>query len=369
MFFEFVVQSLPYYLLILFCIFIFNIYDQKKATKIAFLFIFIFSAIRYDVGWDYWNYRLPIEQNDMSSILRFEYIERLFAIISYELNFPQLFFIINAFFTTLFIYLGVEKMSNNKYFSLLFYLCMPLFYLSSFSIIRFSLAASLIFWGYFFLKERKVFKFLMMVFISFFIHKSSLISLLLIPMFYFPLKRSINIFLFIIVVFISSSQFMSFLLNNQFINSILLLIESDSSFRYYAGSATLTGGGMSRIPIIFYMINVFNIFFYDKLKAVLNNTKLFDAYFTIFNIGCCIMLLFKDNATLSSRLSFYFLTVILLIIPLYLQIYNSKYKSVIKLIMTIFLLVLFTYQISIPNYNGSNPNRWSTYLPYRINII
>lgn len=363
MFLESFFQSLPYLFLLGFCLFLVKIPDQQKASYYFFLVLFLFSALRFDVGWDYMHYRISIENDDYKDVTRFEWLEQQLAFLSQILNFPQLFFIVNSFFTFLFLYLGIKNLSTKYSISYLVYLGLPIFFFSGLSLVRFTLTLSIVFWAYGFLLEKKILKFILVIILSFFIHKSSLIALLLIPLFYFPLNRIVNFSIFIVSLFISSTKVISSLLNN----SYLMAFEIADDFKNYAEGGE-DFGGFHKLPILLSLINALNLIFYNKLTnngSVEENIKKSKIYITLYNFGCCIMLFFADNATLSNRLSIYFQIAILLIIPLYLQTQNGKFNQMSKIVISITLILLFIVQLTIPNYNGDDPNRWSTFLPYR----
>lgn len=366
MIFEFIFQSLPYFFLLIFCFFVFKISNQRKASYYLFFILFLFSALRYDVGWDYWNYRIAIEDNDYYNIVRYEWLEQQLAFLCQKLNFPQLFFIVNSYLTFLFLYLGINKQSTNYSISYLTYLCIPIFFFSGFAVVRFSLALSVIFWAYSFLLDKKPLHFIFVLIVTFFIHKSSLIALLLIPLYYFPLNRTINIGVFVASLFISSTNVISSLLNNNF----LMAMSVADDFKNYAEGGE-DFGGFHKLPLLFCFINGFNLLFYEKL---LNNKeddekKKLSFYISVYNIGCCIMLFFADNATLSSRLSAYFEISMVLILALYIQTKDVKFNVTTKSIINIILITLFIFQLTINNYNGDDLNRWSTFLPYRIFLL
>lgn len=363
---EILIQSFPYFVLLVLIIFFFRKTNDQRALLLSITLMTLFSAIRYDIGWDYWNYRNVIENNIGNDSIRFELLEKSLVLLCQKLNFPQLFFIVNSFLTYIFLYLGIKKLSKCYFYSFLTFLALPIFFFSSLSVVRFALAATIIFWGYSFLSERKFIRYVLIVLFAFLIHKSSLIAIILIPMYLFPLNRNVNIIIFIISLFISSTQILPIIKNSTLFYKTLILIDEFEYVNYYL-EGTGKIGGFNKIPLLFIAINAINLIYYNNLLKSQNNIKGNDTkiYITFFNIGCCFMLIFKDITVLSSRISVYFLYAIILIIPLYFNIKEYRFNMLTKQAIFLIYIILFSIQLYIPNYNGHDSQRYSTYYPYK----
>lgn len=359
---EYFYYTFIYFLLvILICLFhIVSRQNKRTFLLLSFILLFVFAAISFDVGWDYLTYYKTLIY-DLFKI-RFEKIELHIAQLSMGLNYPQLFFIINHFIITLFITLSIGKESPNPYLSVIVFLCFPLFYLGGLSLIRFSAATSIVLFGYFFfLKERKILLFMLTLAIAYYFHSAILIAALLIPLNYINLSRKANVLL-LIFSFIVSKAFMSWF--SSFEVFFLFGENYDRLNRYLMSGGDV--GGQSKIHYFFLAINIFNLIEYNKLKNMNENIA---RYITFFNIGCCIAFLFSSNTVLMSRFSRLYYFFVIFLIPYYGGLFPKiSTKNANSLIIFISILLL-AYQLSIPNYNGFEPGRVSTYWPYRVYFL
>ena len=128
--------------------------NSKASNNLCFFIIFIFSAIRYNVGFDFMMY-LDILKND-PYYDRFEFFEYLLQRLAAETYIP-LFFIINSFITVYFVKGAIENLSTNVSISLFAFFCIPLLYTHSFSIIRFWAGVSILFYVRLFCLKRSGF--------------------------------------------------------------------------------------------------------------------------------------------------------------------------------------------------------------------
>ena len=82
----------------------------KYRLELSFLFLFVFSAIRFDVGYDFLSYYTAIADygGDTETFRRFGFFHGILIKLSSYLEFFQLYFILTSFF---FYYLEVEQCS------------------------------------------------------------------------------------------------------------------------------------------------------------------------------------------------------------------------------------------------------------------
>lgn len=101
--------------------------DIKKFRSNMFYWIitliaFLFSALRFDVGWDYSAYYNTIVNNLSTNIVNNrEILTILLVKLSQFLHIPQLYFIINSAICILLISVTINKYSKDKYLSLIFF--------------------------------------------------------------------------------------------------------------------------------------------------------------------------------------------------------------------------------------------------------
>lgn len=348
------------YFLLVFFIYIFhetNRNNEKRFVFWSFMLLFIFAAISYDVGWDYLPYYQAMTF-DMS-FDRYERLEYYIVLFCREINAPQLFFVINHLIIVLFLSLAIQKESKNKYLSFIVFLCFPLFYLGGLSIIRFAAALSIIIFGYvYFLKEKKLLLFLLFLFIAYNFHAASIMAVLIIPCYYLKVPRVFNIVMLVLsfilsnVLFplISSFEGLSFFGQN--VDRYTWYVESDTNV-----------GGQSMIHLFFLALNIINLIKYETLvKADSENAK----YITLYNVGCCLAFIFSANSVFMSRFSRIYYFFIIFLIPFYSQLFPKISPKVVNRTIVFVAIVLFAYQLALPNYNGIEPGRISTYWPYRV---
>ena len=347
------------YFLLVFLIYLFHVAnknDEKKFVFLSFMLLFVFAAISYDVGWDY----MPYYQNltfDMS-FDRYERIEYLFAVFSRNINYPQFFFIINHFIIVLLMMMSIYKESKNPYLSVIAFLCFPLFYLGGLSVIRFSAALSIVIFGYvYFMKEGKVVLFLVTIGIAYLFHAAILAAALLIPLHYLKVSRTLNV-IALVVSFVLSQVFMSWFSSYE---GLSVFGNEYDRLSWYMGSGDV--GGQSKLHYFFLMLNIFNLIEYHKLKDIdENNVK----YITFFNVGCCLAFLFSSNTVFMSRFSKVYYFFIIFLIPYYYRLFPKYSQRVVNRMIVFMAILLFAIQLALPNYNGMEPGRTSTYWPYRV---
>lgn len=341
---------LPY--IILFLVVALNLFiNTKGSNKIVFFILFIFSAIRYDVGYDYMSYYNTILFHPEYD--RFELFESWFVRISNH-YFIQLFYIINSFITVYCVKWGTERLSKNVSLSALIFLCFPLLYTHSFSVIRFWTAVSIVFLASSFLFNKKPLWYLALVILSIGFHKSAIVGLLFLPLFYLNISRIANIAI-LIVGFIGGQYVFGKIVGgvmpeNDFSEALVMYAQRESS------------NSMAKIPYLYLVIDIIGLLFWQKSKGAQN--EYLNKIITFFNCGVAIIFLFSFDATLSSRLCRPFLLYIIILLPQILQKFKRNYGIYqISMVSTVCVCgTLLIYLVSI--YNDSLGK--SEYLPYRI---
>ena len=349
---EFCIYILPYVCLLLISVIVVFVKDKSGVKNVIPIMLFLFSALRYDVGYDYAGYYDIICNNFSWHIEKTEFLERQLIYLSQWLDIPQLFFIVNSFFTIFFVLLVVNKLSCYKRFSWLVFLCLNVLFMQSMSTVRFHLALALMFWGSTFLWERRLWIFLIVLCVAINIHSSAIITLLFIPLVYMELNRKMNIILFVVSFFISTIVY--HLVETVTINNLFFKMLHAYTVKEHKVDA------FGILPYVFNVLNVFILMFYKRLTSTYKQAGLF---ITIFNLSCCLMQMFAFNPTLSTRLSRYFFIYIILIIPL--MIHIPKYGKILKQIFLSFLIVMYVASFTV-NYRAfQRGNTKSEFLPYK----
>lgn len=348
------------YFLLVFFIYLFhatNRKNDKRFVTLSFFLLFIFAAISYDVGWDYMPYYQAMTFD--FSFDRYERLEYYLAIFSRSINYPQLFFIVNHLIIVSFLMLSIYKESKDRYLSIIAFLCFPLFYLGGLSVIRFSAALSIVIFGYcYFLKEGKLVLFLATLAVAHLFHAAILVAVLFIPCYYVKVSRPLNV-VALVSAFVLSKIFIFWFSSFEGFSS--MGNESERLSWYLSSGGGV--GGQSKLHYFFLILNVFNLIEYNKLKSINENNV---RYITLFNVGCCLAFLFSANPVLMSRFSRVYYYFILFLVPYYYQLFPRFSKKNITIVIVVLSIIVFAYQLALPNYNGWEVGRISTYWPYRV---
>lgn len=350
------VINIGLYELIPLSILLFSKLKPKKICVFTFWVLFLFSALSYDVGWDYIPYLNDIKN---LNIERHEFLEKQLMALSFNLDFYQLFFIVNHLLILLCVLYTIKNESRCITLSIIVFICFPFMFLTGLSTIRSALATAIIFWATGkFLKDKRILLYLVVVLICFFIHKSSILSLLILFFYYIPLNRWGNLVLLVTAFLVGGMGIIPSFNNFFFFNNELLSDVVERYDRYVQGGGDT--GSQQLVQIIFVGINIMNIIFYKSI----GKTDIIRKYITLINIGCCLFFVFRGNTVLASRFSRLFYLFVVLVIPYYIDIIKIGRKNAVGLIVGV-CLIIFVYQLYVPNYNGMDPWRINTYWPYK----
>lgn len=347
-------DTIPYILLL--GLLLINIrINTRRSNNFCFFVLFVFSAIRFDVGFDYTMYLNVL--NSRHDYERFEFFEFLIQQLARHTYIP-LFFIINSFITVYFAKWTIEKLSVNISLSLYAFLCMPLLFTHSFSIVRFWSGVSILFYASTFLFDKRNKKnliyFLIFWIISINFHGSMAIGILFLPLCLFRISRATNLMV-LLVSFIAGEFVLSQLLGSSLSNYGMLGTRLDD----YAHRGN-TESGMTKLPYLYLAIDFIFILLWSNGKRKSDILK--NKFITIFNIGVSFLFLFSFDNTLSSRLCRPFLIYIVILVPFILKGFKLQTRQLSKFAFTIGAAALFFYTITIYN-DGLGK---SEYLPYKV---
>ena len=352
MIYEFALRDLwPYVtiaLVFLFC----HLSKTKYSSKSIYLTLFIFSAFRYDIGWDYTAYVLEIESGHDSIIdSRFELLNKYILLIGSYLNFYPIVFAIYSFLGLKILYLSINKNSSNRILSWLVFYSMPFFFFASLSTIRQSLAMILVFYSYQFIIEKKYIYFFCVISIASLFHLSALLGFLLLPFIIFPIGKLTNFILF---------------LGSFFAGEILLNFITGSDLFFLERIKLYMSKGQAKpelINYLYYAFGVFNLLFYDKLVRINSQNKVL---ITLINIGLVFLNLLAFEPITSLRVSSIFLMFLIYLVPYYVKIFSKESVKFVNNILVLgFISLSFFYIfIYINAYNNGLLEKVS-FLPYK----
>lgn len=313
---------------------------NKQKLSFAFFVIFLFSGLRYGIGYDYFSYFQMIQDEETQT----ELIPDVMMDVARDTHF-SVFFLLSSLWICLFYVAGLRKM-NCSYECVVFFIGYPSLLMMSVSAIRQCMAFSVIFL-LLCNKNPGLLKKLLYISVAFLCHQSSVIALLIL----FPLRRLGKRSLWICFV-------LSFILG-EVVSKVLLSIDAGNpiitKFQHYL-SEDMGGGGFLRL--IIYILTFFSLLHYDKLKS-----RGYGDYVAYVCIGSSLYSLFTVNAHLAERFCTFFFAVIMI------YIHDLRVLSrVPKAIYNLILIVIFIGYICIAH-KTSQSGPWtrykdSSYYPY-----
>lgn len=297
--------------------------------KIAFIMLFIMSALRFDVGWDYGSYYNLIQKNIEfydAQLGRLEPLNQLLIKISQYFEFTQFYFITTSLIICFYFYRTLKNYSSNFAVSSLLFLSLPIFFFSSLAIIRQFTALAIVFYAFRYVESRQLFKFLICLTIATLFHKSAIIAF---PLFYlFLWKPHVSFFPIIYILGFFSSDLLYWLVENLLPQYLKYLDKS-------------IGEGGDKVLILFQLLGLFFLFFINRLKEQKN---LNNFYFIAFFIGLFVWSSLAKYGHAGFRGGLYYIVFCLLLIPnIIIEIKQNKLILEITYAVCFFFFLLTLY--------------------------
>lgn len=351
----------PYYLIAIIYMMIFSFQEvfskrvDKKWLWFLGIYLMIIAGLRDQVGPDYGSYRgiyIYSGTKDYVSIfmkaLNMEgpqpmELEWLFVLINkimlnvFNAPFYMLTFVI-AIFT---IFFKVEYIEDNTFYPFTFMLFMfiPGFFIGESGQIRQCLGSFIVYFAIKFIKQRKLFYYLLFIYIGAGIHNVCYVFL---PMYWLvrvPLNKTWMLIL--IVTSIILSPFEVYRVFGDFLTSIASQSELVEGFNGYIDETVQRLNGGFGIPEVMMAILTFFLFFFDtKMKE---KFPYYEYHRNYAVVGICFYFIFRNNPIFSSRLAGAFIGFSYIIIPnaMYVASENTKktiYTFIIALVMFNFIV-------------------------------
>ena len=299
---------------------------------VLFIYLFIFTAIRYMVGWDYIHYYDAVRYNiDNNIVSRGEALTVFIVELSRYFKSPLLYFSINAFIFYFSLYFFIKKFSADHWLSLLLFISFPLFFLNSLSVVRIFTAIALVLYAYNFLVERKFFRYILIVIIASMFHKSALFSLT------FLIFSSLQISSIVWFVALAASPFLA---------KYVLPLISSFILPVYLGYLEPTEVTEGTKAIYFFVILAFIMIIFRQ--KIIKGEYRYLVLYNIYMFGVCFYITFIDFGTLGHRLSLYSTILAIIFFPaISALIIEIRIKLFFKFICCFLLAALFFYSLSI----------------------
>ncbi len=346
-----IMDLFPYFLLVICCfIFGFTNYKTKDNSFLIFLFVLVFSAIRYQTGYDYGNYLETILVDGSEE--KFEIIVRWIIRFS-RVTHPQVFFIITSFLTLFPIYKLSKKYSIDPSLSLITYIFFPVFFLESLSIIRNAVAISMTMLAIDKFLEKSYRTAILFYMCALGFHISAIIGILFIVLYKFNLSRNALIVCYLL----------SFIISPIILN-LISSIQSEASLFLKISNYAINGkiGAGATMAILINCLGILSLFYWKRLEKLGSYNYLWLLYgmFGVIFWNC-----FGFEGTLRLRISSFFLVYFILLLPSFKYVFKRISPINMKSMLTLFLLVVFIASFYI-NINGHlNDLSKMSFLPYQ----
>jgi len=320
--------------------------NSKFLWLLAILSITVFSALRFNVGYDYINYQYIF--NEQGNIKLEPGYNIIASIARHTINDARFLFALFAILTTLFIVRGIQKHSIHKRTSLLLYIMIPGLYLNSLTIIRQSLAMAILFYGYSYYLKNKRIKFFAFALIAFLFHYSAILAFIIIVIVH-KIKTSKTRLYFILGG--------SLLIGISGLLNKLLIGIADSGYLDYFNDT----GNANIIKLI--VINAFMIYVIFNKNELVKYRKVNESYIKIIVIGTAIINLFSALPFVT-RLALYLKIYEIIVIS---DLFYIKRKKLITIIFIAFYISMFIFCLYTDmNLNSHGyPTELTKLIPYR----
>lgn len=320
-----------FYIALLVCFFSLCFFTYKKPiydrgiSYIILIIMILIGGFRNNIGYDYeaytqW-YLLGTRDNDFE--FGFLKLMQLMRLLDLSPNF--LFFVI-SFFTYLFLYLGIRKYTDKTTLSLTLYFLIPSLFLTSFTLIRQSLAVAISFYAFSFLVDRKFLVYTIYMLLAISIHYSALLPFLVFPFLYKYSKYVKINYIYIVII-------ISFIIGQVGILSYISDFFIGSHYYFYVSKETIISASLLKL-LILNVTGTFVIYFYSNF--ILESKRKILLYVYMFSL---IALNLSSESIHLTRLYTYFriFEIILMVDIIYLSLLKKSYVLISGICLFYFL--------------------------------
>jgi hypothetical protein len=253
----------------------------------VFFIVVVVSGIRENVGYDFKNY-ISFYLLANAPEIGFNLVVKGLKL--FGLNYNWMFFLFSLA-TLILVCKGIEQYTSHVKMAFLFYILIPGLYLNSFSIVRQSISIAILFFGYQFLQNKNIWKYVITVLMAAGFHYSSLFA---VPFFLLSLQ-AIKIQRWMYFIILLSSFFLSK------INLIPIIFNFILGSTRYLAYATFDDGGSnySKIIVLNGFVCILLLFFNNKM-----NNKFKVLYFFVA-LSTAVVTIFHSVEAVT-RFAYYF---------------------------------------------------------------
>lgn len=321
---------------------------SKDRTFYFFMFaiLFVFSAIRFQVGYDYPMYyqvALDLPGSDYQ-YNRFEIFNKIIMGIGYFLNYPFVYFIVSSFIIVSLFANSIYKYSIYPALSVLMLFGYPHFFLDSFSFIRQWIAMAVCLYSLKFILSKNFLKYLLCVIVAVLFHKSALLFLIAYPLVYFKISK------------VKTIGFIAFsLLFGKFILGFLMHFD----LPYVNYLILAKGAGGTKFAYLNIMVLLWLMYFkpyFDKDSE--KESSEYNLFYNFFLLGTTMSLVLIEFGHVAFRTSVYFVMVGIFILPNTLS--KIKQKKYLYFIFGVVFLGMLLLNLQV----GAKASK-NLFMPYK----
>lgn len=350
---------LPYILLVAIC-YLFACFRTKNDTGLIAIFwaMLIFSAIRYNVGWDYPAYTQLVEGNIRDvEFDRIEWFSRLTMYIG-RYTFTQMYFIINSAIGMLCVYKISKRFSKDPALSLYLFLTFSLFFLMTMNVIRNCTAILVMMYACQMFFDKKYWRYIIFMILAAGFHASAYIGFL-VPIIYYAVFKLKFGMVANIVIFVASFG------AGKAIEMVILALSDNpvvSAIAYYVLNNTEGSGNLYKY--IFYLINLVFLLGWKRLVKLDDMNRL---WITLINVGVCFWVALSFQYTLSLRMALSFIIWMIILVPSYIETFKPASRKLVKQCIVIFFtLLFFTNLFLLARAYNEGVIYQASFLPYKV---
>jgi len=342
---------IPYFIFIVLLLWFRGIHNHK----LIFILLLLFSALRFDVGWDYMSYYQKAEYFGSAAISwdRYSFIWMKLFEFANAIGKPHLVIMIPAIINVSVIYYcTIQFMETNEDIcdSLFIFACYPFFYLGSLSTIRQSLGVSLALLMLYLIRRRNVFCALGILILNYFIHPSSIISVLYFVFLIPNLRFSIRQIWLILVVVVMALGSIVMNVNMLGLTEYIIYVEEGDNIG-------------SKLILLLLVIAFFLIYSKKKVDGAIDPFKglLLDVVIIGALAESCVYI-FTSFSIVARMVSYFFIAL------MYVMLYVFKlanYDKILRQLVILSFIGLFFLYLYIVKDATSNLDVSSGFVPYK----
>lgn len=340
-----------------------SVTKDKRYLALCFILIFVFLGVRYDFGNDFFHYRdnfILIQKLDIKQAFDLDIKKEygfilLNKLVSYIGGYTTLLLLLSLANSIVYYkFITRYNKSETYYFSVFLYIMTPGLLLIQSSAIRQTIVILLFLSAIDFLYKKKFIKYLLVIFLASFFHKSALFLALLV---FIPFLTSINpkrlsiVYLSLYFFTLFFPEMITELLTIDLIrtdNYDLFNIQYDEI--YLKSEEVKLGFGALLITVIF-LLTLYSFTKIHKSYRILYN--IFFIYFISINLTYSIPML--------GRLTMYFMPLLIVVYPEVISSFKSYASKLIVQSIIVFYYLFEFYQFFITP-------RWQSFFEYNMRL-